>query len=135
MNELARAATIGAVGSANGETGGGGHGLLAAGGLLAAIGASSCCILPLVLFSLGVSGAWIGNFTALAPYQPIFVAVALAFLAFGFSRVYRRPTIACADGDSCAGPGGSRKVKIGLWAAAVLILAAVTFPYTALLFL
>ena len=27
--------------------------------------ASSCCILPLVLFSLGVSGAWIGNFTQL----------------------------------------------------------------------
>jgi mercuric ion transport protein len=32
-------------------------------GLLGALAASSCCILPLVLFSLGVSGAWIGNFT------------------------------------------------------------------------
>jgi mercuric ion transport protein len=40
--------------------------LMAAGGLLGALAASSCCILPLVLFGLGVSGAWIGNFTQLA---------------------------------------------------------------------
>lgn len=40
---------------------------IAAGGILGAIAASSCCILPLVLFSLGIGGAWIGNLTALAP--------------------------------------------------------------------
>ena len=40
--------------------------LMAAGGLLGALAASSCCILPLALFGLGVSGAWIGNFTRLA---------------------------------------------------------------------
>src|SRR6266481_210174 len=49
------------------------EGLLAAGGVIGAIAASSCCILPLVLFTLGISGAWIGNLTALAPYQPIFL--------------------------------------------------------------
>jgi mercuric ion transport protein len=31
--------------------------LMAAGGLLGALAASSCCILPVVLFSLGISGA------------------------------------------------------------------------------
>ena len=46
----------------------------AAGGILGALAASSCCILPVVLFTLGISGAWIGNLTALAPYQPIFLA-------------------------------------------------------------
>jgi MerT mercuric transport protein len=44
--------------------------LTAAGGVLGALAAASCCILPLVLFGLGVSGAWIGTFTQLAPYQP-----------------------------------------------------------------
>ncbi|QRM34714.1 mercuric transporter MerT family protein [Microvirga sp. VF16] len=107
------------------------QGLLAAGGLLAALGASSCCILPLTLFWFGVSGAWIGTLTALAPYQPVFVAMALAFLGFGFWRVYRQPKVACADGSFCAQPGSSRITKIGLWTAAVLVLAAVTFPYTA----
>jgi len=108
---------------------------LAAGGLLAALGAASCCILPLALFGLGVTGAWIGNLTALAPYQPLFVAAALGFLALGLWRVYRRPAPACAEGGACAQPRSSRMTKMGLWAAAVLVLAAVTFPYTAPLFL
>src|SRR6266853_1980046 len=55
--------------------------LMAAGGLLGAIAASSCCILPLALFGLGVSGAWIGNFTRLAPYQPCFVAATAVMAA------------------------------------------------------
>ena len=41
----------------------------AMGGIIGALAASSCCILPVVLFSLGISGAWIGYFTQLAPYQ------------------------------------------------------------------
>lgn len=109
--------------------------LLVAGGILAALGASSCCILPLVLFGMGVTGAWIGNLAALAPYQPLFVAAALVFIAFGFWRVYRRPAVACADGIACATPRSVRMTKIGLWAASVLIAAAVTFPYVAPLFL
>ena len=56
---------------------------LAAGSLLAALAASSCCILPLVLFSLGVSGAWVGSFTPLAAYQPIFIVATLACLGAG----------------------------------------------------
>jgi mercuric ion transport protein len=47
-------------------------GLAAAGGLLGALAASSCCIVPLALFTLGVGGAWIGNLAALEPYQPYF---------------------------------------------------------------
>ena len=49
-----------------------GRGALAAGGL-AAILASTCCLGPLVLITLGFSGAWIGNLTALEPYRPIFI--------------------------------------------------------------
>src|ERR1700682_3334946 len=60
-----------------------GRGLLAAGGMLGALASSSCCMLPLALFSLGVSGAWIGNFTRLAPYQPYFIAATLMFLGWG----------------------------------------------------
>lgn len=35
---------------------------------LAAVGASACCAGPLILLSLGIGGAWIGNLTALEPY-------------------------------------------------------------------
>ncbi len=78
--------------------------LMAAGGFLGAIAASSCCILPLVLFSLGVSGAWIANLTQLAPYQPYFIAATLAFLGCGYWLVYRSSNVACATGEACARP-------------------------------
>src|SRR5881392_2364400 len=90
---------------------GGGPALLAAGGLLGALAASSCCILPLILFSLGVSGAWIGNFTQLAPYQPYFIAATICFLGYGYWLVYRSSKLACADGEVCARPLPNRLVK------------------------
>ena len=49
-----------------------GRGALLAGGL-AAILASTCCLGPLVLLMLGVSGAWIANLTALEPFRPYFI--------------------------------------------------------------
>ena len=61
---------------------------LFAGGL-AAILASTCCLGPLVLITLGFSGAWIGNLTALEPYRPIFIGVALVALFFAWRRIYR----------------------------------------------
>ncbi len=109
--------------------------MMAAGGLLGALAASSCCIAPLVLFSLGIGGAWIGNLTALAPYQPIFVLAALGFLAGGFWTVYRRPKTACTGAAACARPGADKAVKAALWSAALLVSAAMTFPYVAPLLL
>src|SRR5712675_3734013 len=100
------------------------QGLMAAGGLLGALAASSCCILPLVLFSLGVSGAWIGNFTQLAPYQPYFIATTLAFLGAGYWLVHRASKRACAEGEACARPLPDRLVKAALIAATILVAAA-----------
>ncbi len=108
---------------------------MAAGGLLGALAASSCCILPLVLFGLGVSGAWIGVFTQLAPYQPIFIVATLAFLGAGYWLVYRSSRLACADGEACARPLPNRLVKAGLVLATILIVAALGFDFVAPLFL
>jgi mercuric ion transport protein len=108
--------------------------LIAAGSILGALAASSCCILPLALFSLGISGAWIANFTALAPYKPYFAAGTLALLGYGYYLVYVNPKQACADG-SCARPLPNRVIKASLWIATVLVAAAVAFDYIAPLFL
>src|SRR6266446_7655865 len=109
--------------------------LMAAGGLLGALAASSCCILPLVLFGLGVSGAWIGNFTRLAPYQPCFIAATLAFLGCGYWLVYRSSKLACVDGEACAHPLPNRVVKAGLIVATILVVAALGFDFFAPLLL
>lgn len=105
-----------------------------AAGSLGALGAASCCIVPLLLFTLGVSGAWIGNLTALAAYQPTFLGVGIAFLAAGFWRIYRRPRAACAEGE-CGTPTSNRLAKTALWLATVLIGLAILFPFLAPLFL
>ena len=104
-------------------------GLLAAAGVFGALAASACCIAPLVLFGLGVSGAWIGNLTALAPYQPIFVVLTLGCLAGGFVMVYRKPKAACPADGTCTRPISTRTTKIALWGATILIAAAIAFPY------
>jgi len=101
--------------------------LVAAGGILGAIAASSCCIAPLVLFSLGISGAWIGNLTALAPYQPYFIAATLACLGYGYWLVYRRKDVACAEGTACARPLPNHIVKAGLVLATILVAGAIAF--------
>ena len=106
-------------------------GLVAAGGVLGALAAASCCIFPLVLFALGIGGAWIGNLTALAPYQPIFIAATLIFLGTGYYLVYRRRGAACADGKCRARLLPRRGVKLALWAATALVASAIAFPYMA----
>ena len=101
----------------------------ALGGMIGALGAASCCIAPLVLFSLGITGAWIGNLAALAPYQPYFVVPTLALLALGYVMVYRKPKT--VDGASCAYPALGRMTKPALWTATALVSAALAFPYVA----
>src|SRR6202045_4084711 len=79
-----------------------GRGFLAA-GILAAVGASICCVGPLVLLALGVSGAWIGSLTALEPYRPFFIGLTVVFLALAFYRLYVvRP--ACSPESACGNP-------------------------------
>ena len=111
-------------------------GFAAFGAVLGALASSSCCVVPLALFSLGVGGAWIGNLAALAPYQPYFVTATLLFLGTGFVMVYRQPKAAAgADGAFCARPVAGRITKTALWLSAALVAAAAAFPYVAPLLL
>ena len=103
-------------------------GLLAIGSVLGAVGATTCCVIPFALFGLGITGAWMGKLTALAPYQPIFVGFALACLAGGAVAIYRgQKAEACTDGY-CARPIARRIAKIGLAVSSVVVLTAVAWP-------
>ena len=110
--------------------------IFAGGSIIGALAMSSCCILPLVLFSLGVTGAWIGSLAALYPYKWIFLLITAGFLAGGFYMVYRKPrTSESGPGSCCATPLSNRINKTVLWTATVLALAATAFPYVAPAFL
>jgi mercuric ion transport protein len=108
------------------------RGALIVGGL-AAILASTCCLGPLVLLMLGISGAWIANLTALEPYRPLFLGVAVVALALAYRKIFR-PAVACRDGDVCAVPQVRMTYKALFWAVVVLLLVAVSFPFVVPLF-
>jgi len=99
-------------------------------GGMAAILASTCCLGPLVLITLGFSGVWIGNLKVLEPYRPIFIGVALVALFFAWKRIWR-PAAACAPGEVCALPQIKRSYKHLFAVVSILVLIALTFPYIA----
>lgn len=98
------------------------------GASIAAIGASVCCVVPLVLVLLGVSGAWIGNLTAFDPWRPWFSAAALLSLALAFWGVYGPPSRCRADG-ACIEPRILSRRRRWLWLATAVIALLLLFPY------
>jgi mercuric ion transport protein len=102
-------------------------------GGLTAILASTCCLGPLILVALGLSGAWIGNLTLLEPYRPFFIAVALVALFFAGRSIFR-PGRACQPGAVCAVPRTRHIYKLLFVAVSVLVLIALVFPYVLKLF-
>jgi mercuric ion transport protein len=102
-------------------------------GAVAAILASTCCLGPLVLVTLGLSGAWIGNLTSLEPYRLFFIAGALVALFFAGRKIFR-PASACRPGEVCAVPRTRRIYKIVFWIVSGLVLVALVYPYVALFF-
>ena len=105
------------------------------GGALAAFAASVCCLGPLVLVALGVSGAWISNLTVLEPYRPIFIGTALVFMGFAWRRIYRRPVAeTCAPGQVCDLLQTNHVYRVMFWVVSALVLVALVFPYLLPLF-
>jgi len=104
-----------------------GSGALFVGGL-AAVLASTCCLGPLLLVALGLSGAWIGNLTRLEPYRPFFIAAALVALFFAGRRIFR-PAQACGPAEVCAVPRTRQIYKLVFGIVSALVLIALVFPY------
>src|SRR5258705_1399980 len=98
--------------------------------VLAAIIGSLCCVAPLVLLALGVSGAWIGQLTALEPYRPLFILVTLVFLALAFRQLYLLPQ-RCEPGETCADPRRMRRQRSIFWIVVVGLMGLIAFPYFA----
>lgn len=111
------------------QTAGDRTGLLAGASVTSAVLASACCIVPLVLFSLGIGGAWMANLTALAPYKPFFVVLAGALILSGFISMRRRRRRSCDVDGYCATTLSTRIMTVALWASTLLVVAVLLWPY------
>lgn len=112
----------------NSQTAHGGKALLTGG--VAALLASACCLGPLVLIGVGLSGAWVGHLTALEPYQPLFAGIASIAL-IGAGRKIWRPASDCEEGTVCAMPRVRQAYKWIFTATAILLGLSVGFPLIA----
>jgi mercuric ion transport protein len=99
---------------------------------LSAILASTCCVLPLVLVLVGITGAWMVQLQALKPLTPWAIALTLGALAWAGWLLFR-PAAACAVEDqACATTRPAmRRLFIGV---AVFIALLLGFPLIAPLF-
>ena len=101
---------------------------------LAAIGASLCCVAPVVLLLLGIGGSWISTLTAMEPYRPIFVVATVVVMGIAFRRLYLVPA-SCDEGQVCANPTVQRNQRILFWGVSALLLVLLMFPYYGYIFL
>ena len=101
--------------------------------VLAGIGASLCCVAPLVLLSLGLGGAWVANLTAFEPVRPVFIGLALLFIALSFRKLYLTARI-CEPGKPCADDEVIRKQRFIFWGVTIPLLGLLAFPWFAPLF-
>ncbi len=100
---------------------------LIAGGL-AGIGASACCIGPLLLLSLGIGGAWIAHLTVLEPYRPVFIVLGLLFLGLAFRRLYLVAP-ACDAQAACAANRVPKMQRLIFWIFTPLLLGLMASPW------
>ncbi len=107
-------------------------GWLVAGGLLSAGLASACCLGPAVLGLVGLGS--LGAATALEPYRPYLVTVAVALLVAAFVKVYRRgpePQTCCGTASSGNASPRARPGHVALWVGTAGALILIGYPYLA----
>ena len=96
----------------------------ACGAILAAVLASSCCIGPLILAAIGMSGA--GFIAPVAEYRPIFIGVTFALIGVAYYFTYWRKRKACCPGER---PKRRLAHEISLWAITAVAVGLAAFPY------
>jgi mercuric ion transport protein len=102
-------------------------------GALAAVGASVCCVGPLVLLAVGVSGTWMASLTAMEPFRPWFIGLTFVFLGLAFRKLYLAKP-ACVLGEACANLSNLKRQRITFWVVTSLLLGLLSVPWFAPLF-
>ncbi len=103
---------------------------LGIGAVLAAIGASVCCVGPLLLLSLGIGGAWMSTLTSMETVRPFFFILSLIFIGLGYRKLYLIPET-CEENQVCAVSEIKQRQRMFFWIGSVLILLLLTFPWYA----
>jgi mercuric ion transport protein len=117
---------------ASGEPRGSGLALALAG--VAALLASTCCVVPLVLAIVGISGAWIAQLHRMEPYSYPLTALAAAALLLAGWRIWRPAAQDDAQCDLEACRQRNAGARRWFWVLAVLTATPIVVRQAAHLF-
>ena len=102
-------------------------------GTLTAVGASACCVIPLILLTLGIGGSWLSSLSLLEPYRPLFIGATVLLLSFAFHRIYLAPRV-CDPASSCAQPNKIKGLRLAFWMVSALAFGLIAMPWLIPLF-
>lgn len=98
-------------------------------GAIAALTASLCCVLPLLLVMLGIGGAWVSTLSQFEPLRPVFIAIALVMLLLAWRKLYRPAN--CTLDKICADQRLQRSQRVIFWLVSAFVLVLLAFPWFA----
>jgi len=104
--------------------------LFTVGGLAAAFGVASCCALPLLLTTIGVSTAWLGGVALrAAPRRSVLLVIGTLCLVGGAALLWRRQRAAasCGPNGVCTPPAVQVLTLVGLLIGAGLLWAGYAY--------
>ena len=102
-------------------------------GTLTAVGASACCVIPLILLTLGIGGSWLSSLSLLEPYRPLFIGATSLLFTFAFRRIYLAPRV-CDPASSCAQPNKIKGLRLAFWMVSALAFGLIAMPWLIPLF-
>lgn len=97
-------------------------------GSVGALVTSTCCVLPFILVTLDLGGAWLAYLHALYPYRWLFIGLASVSLAIAWRRLYR-PRNGCDEVELCASPTVRRRYRALFWIVTGLLALSAVAPY------
>jgi mercuric ion transport protein len=98
---------------------------------VAALLASGCCLMPLILVSAGLSGAWLSNLRVLQPYSTILIGIAIAALVLAGRSLFRSAASCRVDAGVLQGSGPRSVHKVIFWVIAALTMVLLVAPIVA----
>lgn len=101
------------------------------GSLVAGIFTSVCCVAPLVLLMLGISGAWMSYLTIFEPYRTVFIIISVSLLLIAYKRIYTQESMGncCNNENNCHRPETKTHYKVIFWITTFIIFSLILTPY------
>ena len=96
-------------------------------GILAAIGASGCCLLPFLALSAGIGGAWLGALTSIGSSAHL-VLLAVSLVSLGWALYFSWRPIRCRPDAACARPDVKNRQRTLVTLVSLLVVLWLLLP-------